>query len=59
MGFMCKCRYRENGELVLEWKNFFGRGLKMLYFGITTNSSTKTSIFFVAILNNFKVKLAF
>lgn len=55
MGFMCKCRYRENGELVLEWKNFFGRELKMLYFGITTNSSPKTSIFFVAILNNFKV----
>lgn len=40
-----------NGRISLEGE--------MLYFGITTNSSTKTSIFFVAILNNFKVKLAF
>lgn len=31
MGFMCKCRYCENGDLVLGWKNLFGRGSKMLF----------------------------
>lgn len=57
MGFVCKCRYwLENGELVLEWKNLFGKGLKMLFWEKIIIPLSKTSIFCVTILNNFKVQ---